>query len=52
MTRVLTLVDRLAKKFDIPDYNNGELAELERDVEPDRLLRELEDHEDKRNSKS
>jgi uncharacterized membrane protein len=52
MTRVLTLVDRLAKKFDIPDYDDGELAELERDVEPERLLKELEDHEDKRNSKS
>jgi uncharacterized membrane protein len=52
MTRVLTLVDRLAKKFDIPDCDDDELAELERDVKPDRLLKELEGHEDKRNSKS
>jgi uncharacterized membrane protein len=49
MTRVLTLVDRLAKKFDIDDCNDDELAELEQDVKPDRLLKELEDRE--KNSK-
>lgn len=45
MTRVLTLVDRLAKKFDIDDCDDDELAELERDVKPDRLLKELEKRE-------
>ena len=49
MTRVLTLVDRLAQKFDIDDCNNDELAELEQDVRPDHLLKELEDRE--KNSK-
>jgi uncharacterized membrane protein len=49
MTRVLTLVDRLAKKFNIDDCDEDELAELEQDVKPDRLLKELEDRE--KNSK-
>jgi uncharacterized membrane protein len=49
MTRVLTLVDRLAQKFDIDDCDEDELAELEQDVKPDRLLKELEDRE--KNSK-
>jgi uncharacterized membrane protein len=44
MTRVLTLVDRLAKKFDIDDCNDEELAELKQDVKPDHLLKELESH--------
>jgi uncharacterized membrane protein len=42
MTRVLTLVDALAKKLDIKDCDNEELAELEKDVEPEAVLRELE----------
>jgi uncharacterized membrane protein len=50
MTRVLTLVDRLAKKFDIDDCNDDELAELEQDVKPDRLLKDLEDREKNSNS--
>jgi uncharacterized membrane protein len=50
MTRVLTLVNRLAQKFDIEDCDNDELAELEEDVRPDHLLKELEDRE--KNSKS
>jgi uncharacterized membrane protein len=45
MTRVLTLVNRLAQKFDIEDCDNAELAELEQDVRPDHLLKELEDRE-------
>ncbi len=45
MTRVLTLVNRLAKKFDIDDCDDDELAELERDVKPDHLLKELEKRE-------
>lgn len=45
MTRVLTLVDRLAKKFDIEDCDEDELKELEKDVQPDKLLRELEHRE-------
>jgi uncharacterized membrane protein len=47
MTRVLTLVDRLAKKFEIDDCDDEELAELERDVKPDQLLQELENHDRK-----
>jgi uncharacterized membrane protein len=45
LTRVLTLVDRLAKKFEIDDCNDDELAELKKDVKPDRLLNELENHD-------
>jgi uncharacterized membrane protein len=45
MTRVLTLVDRLAKKFEIDDCDDDELAELERDVKPDHVLKELEKRE-------
>jgi uncharacterized membrane protein len=45
MTRVLTLVDRLAKKFQIDDCDDQELAELEKDVKPDHLLEEIESHQ-------
>ena len=45
LTRVLTLVDRLAKKFEIDDCDSDELAELKKDVKPDRLLQELENHD-------
>jgi uncharacterized membrane protein len=47
MTRVLTLVERLAKKFDIDDCDDHELNELKRDVKPDKLLEELEGRQDK-----
>ena len=42
MTRVLTLVDAIAKKLDVTDCNDGELAELEEDVKPDELLDRLD----------
>jgi hypothetical protein len=51
MTRVLTLVDRLAKKFDIDDCDDEELAELEKDVKPDHLLEEIESNQQDNNGR-
>jgi uncharacterized membrane protein len=41
MTRVLTLVDAIAKKLEITDCDD-DLGELEKDVKPKELLQELE----------
>jgi uncharacterized membrane protein len=42
MTRVLTLVDSMAKKLGCDDCDDEELAELKEDVKPEELLTELE----------
>lgn len=42
MTRVLTLVDAIAKKLGVDDCENSDLEDLEKDVEPGELLNELE----------
>jgi uncharacterized membrane protein len=42
MTRVLTLVDAIAKKIGCDDCDDEELAELKEDVKPEELLTELE----------
>jgi uncharacterized membrane protein len=46
MTRVLTFVDRIAKRLGIDDCDDGDLAELKKDVKPDQLLNELEGREE------
>ena len=52
MTRVLTLVDAIAKKLGCTDCDEEELAELKEDVEPDKLLEELEARENRKPGKS
>jgi len=42
MTRVLAIVDSIAKKLECKLDDDGELQELEKDVEPEQLLKELE----------
>jgi len=42
MTRVLTLVDAIAKKLEITDCDDEEFAELEEDVQPGQLLNRLD----------
>jgi uncharacterized membrane protein len=43
MTRLLVLVDAIAKKLDVSAGDDGELAELMVDVKPEELLQELEE---------
>src|SRR5687768_2333916 len=43
MTRVLTLVNAIAKHLDIAESDRDELKELMKDVQPDEILQELED---------
>jgi len=42
VTRLLILVDRLAKRFEVLKSDDGELEELEQDVDPEELLAELD----------
>jgi hypothetical protein len=42
LTRVPTLVDRLAKKFELADDGHTDLEELKQDVKPAEVLQELE----------
>jgi uncharacterized membrane protein len=42
MTRVLTLIDAIAKRLDISECDDAELVELKEDVEPREVLRELD----------
>ena len=42
MTRVLTLVNAIAKRMGLPECNDKELRELMNDVKPDEVLQELE----------
>lgn len=43
VTRILTLVDRLATDAGISDCKDSELQELEKDVAPKAVLKNLED---------
>jgi uncharacterized membrane protein len=45
MTRVLKLVDSIARKVGCDDCDEGELSELKEDVKPKELLRELDARE-------
>lgn len=51
VTRILTLVDRIADKLGIDDCKDPELRELEKDVEPDELLREIHSRDAKNGDK-
>ena len=42
VTRILSLVSAIAKKLDVPVSAEPEIKELEQDIEPDVLLKELE----------
>jgi uncharacterized membrane protein len=42
VTRILTLVDQMAQQLKVNHCDNGELADLEKDVEPEELLEELD----------
>jgi len=42
VTRLLILVDRLAKRFEVLKSDDSELEELEQDVDPEELLAELD----------
>jgi uncharacterized membrane protein len=46
MTRVLTLVDAIARKLDVADGDDGELQELEADVKPEEVLQELDNRDE------
>lgn len=51
VTRILSLVDRIAEKLGIDACKDPELRELEKDVEPDQLLHEIDCHEGKKAAK-
>jgi uncharacterized membrane protein len=42
VTRILTMVDALAKQRKIKKYDGGELKDLEKDVKPEAVLEELD----------
>jgi uncharacterized membrane protein len=42
VTRLIQLVSRIAERMDIPEARSPELAELSRDVDPQRVLDEME----------
>ena len=42
ITRVLQLVARIAEKLDLEEASASELAELKRDVAPDKVLEKIE----------
>lgn len=51
ITRILSLVDRIADKLGIDACKDPELRELEKDVEPDQLLHEIGSHKGKNGKK-
>jgi uncharacterized membrane protein len=42
ITRILMLVDAMAKKMGIPDANDSEIEDLARDVKPEEVIQEME----------
>lgn len=52
ITRILSLVDRIADKLGIDACKDPELRELEKDVEPDQLLHEIDSQEAKNRGKN
>jgi len=51
VTRILSLVDRIADKLGIDACKDPELRELEMDIEPDQLLREINSHDGRSGNK-
>jgi uncharacterized membrane protein len=45
VTRILTLTDKLAERLGVHEKAKGELKELERDIEPEEVLKELENRD-------
>jgi uncharacterized membrane protein len=42
VTRILTLIDAIAKKLNVEEADNEEIKELKKDVKPEAVLQELE----------
>lgn len=47
ITRLVTLVKQIAERLEIEDAKNPELRELERDVQPEKVLDALEQHQER-----
>lgn len=47
ITRIITLVTKMAKKMDIDDAYDPEILELSKDVHPEKVLDSIEKNEDK-----
>lgn len=45
ITRLITLVARIAERMDIQESHNPELSELSRDVAPEKVMERIEQHE-------
>jgi uncharacterized membrane protein len=45
VTRLVTLVKQIARKLEIEESHNPELAELEKDVRPENVLDAIEEHQ-------
>ena len=45
ITRLITLVARIAERMDIQESHNPELSELSRDVAPQKVMERIEQHE-------
>ena len=46
VTRLITLVAAISRKLDIPEAQDPELQELEKDVHPEKVLDTMEHHQD------
>jgi uncharacterized membrane protein len=49
VTRILTLIDAMAKKMNLDECNKEEIQELKKDVKPEAVLKELENKVEEHN---
>lgn len=47
ITRVISLVTAIAERMGVEEARNQELAELARDVMPERVIETMEEHEER-----
>lgn len=47
ITRVISLVTAIAERMGVEEARNPELAELARDVMPERVIETMEEHEER-----
>lgn len=47
ITRLITLVTAIAKSMNLEDANHPEIAELSKDVHPEKVMDTMEKHEEK-----
>ena len=52
VTRLITLVGAISRKLDIPEAQDPELQELEKDVHPEKVLDTMEKHQHQKDSDS